>query len=182
MKYGYARVSKKEQSLDVQIEKLRQAGCDEIFQEKVSGAIDSRKELNALLSKLQKGDTLYVVRLDRLGRRMAQLIELINDFKNKGIEFISLENNIDTTTPMGMILFNMVASFAEMERIILIERIKAGVENSRKNGTKNGRPQKLDNKQLKLLQSISKTRKVSVKEVCKLFGIGSSTYYRLLSS
>ena len=84
MKFGYARVSKNEQSLDVQVQKLTQAGCDEIFQEKISGSKDDRSQLNLLVSKLRKGDTICVVRLDRLGRRMAKLVELINEFKTKG--------------------------------------------------------------------------------------------------
>ena len=91
MKFGYARVSKNDQSLDVQIQKLTGAGCDEIFMEKVSGVKDDRKELNRLMDKLRKGDTVCVVRLDRLGRRMLKLIQLINDFKQKGINFVSLE-------------------------------------------------------------------------------------------
>ncbi|KAJ6634343.1 Serine recombinase gin [Pseudolycoriella hygida] len=118
MKFGYARVSKNEQSLDIQIQKLTVAGCDEIFKEKISGSKDDRSELNHLLSKVRKGDTLYVVRLDRLGRRMTKLIELIKDFKDKEVEFIALENNIDTTTPMGMLLFTMCAAFSEMERVL----------------------------------------------------------------
>ena len=92
MKFGYARVSKNEQSLDVQIQKLTAAGCDEIFQEKISGAKDDRPQLKALMEKLRKGDILCVVRLDRLGRRMMKLVDLINEFKEKGIEFVSLEN------------------------------------------------------------------------------------------
>lgn len=82
MKFGYARVSKNEQSLDIQIKKLQTAGCDEIFKEKISGANDNRPELKALLGKLRKGDVVCVVRLDRLGRRMIKLVELINEFKS----------------------------------------------------------------------------------------------------
>ena len=85
MKFGYARVSKNDQSLDVQIQKLTAAGCNEIFQEKISGAKDNRVQLNLLMGKLRKGDTICVVRLDRLGRRMIKLIDLINGFKVKGI-------------------------------------------------------------------------------------------------
>ncbi len=128
MKFGYARVSKNDQSLDVQIQKLTAAGCNEIFQEKISGAKDNRVQLNLLMGKLRKGDTICVVRLDRLGRRMIKLIDLINGFKVKGIEFISLENNIDTTTPMGMLLFSMCAAFSEMERELIKERVKAGLD------------------------------------------------------
>ena len=134
MKFGYARVSKNEQSLDVQIKKLEESGCEEIYQEKISGAKDNRSQLNLLLSKLRKGDTICVVRLDRLGRRMSKLIEMIIDFKEKGIEFMSLENNIDTTSPMGMLLFSICAAFAQMERELIAERVKAGLESARKKG------------------------------------------------
>ena len=127
MKFGYARVSKNDQNLDIQVQKLTAAGCEEILQEKISGVKDDRPQLKAMLGKLRRGDIVYVVRLDRLGRRMIKLIELINEFKTKGIEFVALENNIDTTTPIGMLLFNICAAFSEMERELIRERVKAGV-------------------------------------------------------
>src|ERR1700704_3996843 len=114
MKFGYARVSTQEQSLEIQVNKLLEAGCDEVYQEKASGAKDDRKVLLELIRQLRRGDTVCVVRIDRLGRRMIQLATMINDFKEKGIHFIALENNIDTTTPMGMLLFSMCAAFSEM--------------------------------------------------------------------
>ena len=141
MKFGYARVSKQDQSLDIQIQKLTAAGCNEIYREKVSGVQEERKELNRLLEKLRKGDTVCVVRLDRLGRRMLKIIQLINDFKEKGIHFVSLENTIDTTTPLGMVLFNMCAAFSEMERELIRERVKAGLEAAHKKGRKGGKTQ-----------------------------------------
>ena len=115
MKFGYARVSKNEQSLDVQIQKLTAAGCDEIFQEKISGAKDDRPQLKALMGKLRKGDILCVVRLDRLGRRMMKLVELINDFKDYGgeaIEVISADMQSDDITALTEISidFNMFAT------------------------------------------------------------------------
>jgi DNA invertase Pin-like site-specific DNA recombinase len=140
-KWAHLGVSKNEQSLDIQIQKLTNAGCIEIYQEKVSGSKDDRSQLNLLLSRLRKGDTICVVRLDRLGRRMSKLIELINDFKKKGIEFVSIENHIDTTTPIGMLLFSMCAAFAEMERELITERVKAGLDAAHSKGRKGGRPQ-----------------------------------------
>ncbi len=140
MRFGYARVSKNDQSLDVQIQKLTDVGCDEIFKEKISGAKDNRAQLNLMISKLRKGDTVCVVRLDRLGRRMLKLIELINEFKDKGIGFVSLENDIDTGTPIGMLLFNICAAFSEMERQLIKERVRAGLEAAHKKGRKGGRP------------------------------------------
>jgi len=182
MKFGYARVSKNDQSLDIQIEKLKKAGCDEIFAEKVSGAKDDRTQLNLLISKLRKGDAICVVRLDRLGRRMTKLIEMINDFKKEKIEFIALENNIDTTTSMGMLLFTMCAAFSEMERILITERVKAGLDAAHSKGRKGGRPKSLTVEKSKKLKSLVKTKEFSVTDICNIVGISRSVYYRSLEN
>lgn len=180
MKFGYARVSKNDQSLDVQIQKLKAAGCDEIYMEKVSGVKDNRKELNRLMDKLRKGDTICVVRLDRLGRRMMKLVQMINDFKEKSINFVSLENNIDTTTPLGMVLFSMCAAFSEMERELIRERIVAGLDAAHKKGRKGGRPRALTLDKLETLNSLKKNDEFSVKKICEMVGITRSVYYRAL--
>lgn len=180
MKFGYARVSKNDQSLDVQIQKLTAVGCDEIFMEKVSGVKEERKELNRLLEKLRIGDTVCVVRLDRLGRRMLKLIQLIKDFKEKGINFVSLENDIDTTTPMGMVLFSMCAAFSEMERELIRERIKAGLSVAHKKGRKGGRPRALTPEKLSTLTSLRVGDEFSVTKICKMVGISKSVYYRAI--
>lgn len=182
MKFGYARVSKNDQSLDIQVQKLQTAGCDEILMEKISGARDDRKELTRLLDKLRPGDTVCVVRLDRLGRRMSKLIELINDFKEKGINFISLENHIDTTTPIGMVIFSMCAAFSEMERELIRERVKAGIAAAHKKGRKGGRPKALTPDKLETLKSLIKADNFSVKKICELVGITRSVYYRTLKN
>ena len=181
MKFGYARVSKNEQNLDIQLQKLQQAGCDEIFQEKVSGSKDDRSQLNSLLNKLRAGDIVYVVRLDRLGRRMSKLVELINDFKSRDIEFVSLENNIDTTNPMGMLLFTMCAAFAEMERILITERVKAGLIAAHKKGRRGGRPKSLTPEKLKKLKLLIKSNDFSVTEMCAMTEITRSVYYRSIN-
>ena len=180
MKFGYARVSKNDQNLDIQLQKLQAAGCDEIYSEKVSGAKEDRKELIKLLDKLRKGDTVCVVRLDRLGRRMSKLIDMINDFKKNGVNFVSLENNIDTTTIMGMVLFSMCAAFSEMERELIRERVRAGIEAAHKKGRKGGRPIALTPAKLATLKSLKKGDNFSVKEICELVGITRSVYYRSL--
>ena len=182
MKFGYARVSKNDQSLDVQIEKLKAFGCKEIFKEKISGAKDERQQLNLLLSKLREGDTICVVRLDRLGRRMTKLITLINDFKAKGIEFVALENNIDTNTSMGMLLFSMCAAFAEMERTLITERVKAGLYAAHKKGRKGGRPKALTPEKLKTLKGLVTANNFSVTKICDMVGISRSVYYRALEN
>lgn len=178
MKFGYARVSKNDQSLDIQMQKLTKAGCDEIFMEKVSGVKDERKELNRLMDKLRKGDTVCVVRLDRLGRRMLKLIQLINEFKERGVNFVSLENDIDTTTSMGMLLFSMCAAFSEMERTLIRERVKAGLEAAHRKGRKGGRPRALTPEKQVILQSLKKSDEFSVTKICALVGITKSVYYR----
>lgn len=182
MKFGYARVSKNDQSLEVQIQKLKGAGCDEIFMEKVSGAKDDRTELNRMMEKLRKGDAVCVVRLDRLGRRMMKLIELINNFKEKGISFVSLENNIDTTTTVGMVLFSMCAAFSEMERELIRERVKAGLDAAHKKGRKGGRPKALTPRKLETLLSLKKLEEFSVSQICKMAGVTRSVYYRAIAA
>lgn len=182
MKFGYARVSKNDQSLDIQIQKLSAAGCDEIFQEKVSGVKEDRKQLNNLIGKLRAGDTVCVVRLDRLGRRMLKLVALINDFKSKHINFVALENNIDTTTPLGMVLFTMCAAFSEMERELIRERVRAGVDAAHAKGRKGGRPRALTAAKQELLVSLRKSGDLSVTQICKLVGITRSVYYRAIQA
>ena len=180
MKFGYARVSKNDQSLDIQIQKLKAVGCGEIFQEKVSGVKDDRKELNLLISKLRSGDTVCVVRLDRLGRRMLKLVTLINEFKEKQVNFVALENNIDTTTPLGMVLFSMCAAFSEMERALIIERVKAGVDAAHAKGRKGGRPRALTSAKKELLASFRANDTFSVTQICEMVGITRSVYYRAI--
>ncbi len=182
MRFGYARVSKNDQSLDIQVQKLTIAGCEEIFKEKISGAKDDRPQLQALLGKLRKGDIVYVVRLDRLGRRMIKLIELINDFKSREIEFVSLENNIDTTTSIGMLLFNICAAFSEMERELIRERVKAGVDAALENGRKGGRPRALTSEKETILKALFKAGNMSVKQICTTVGISRAVYYRAINA
>lgn len=181
MKFGYARVSKNEQSLDVQIQKLTDAGCEEIFQEKISGAKDERPQLKALIGKLRRGDTLCVVRLDRLGRRMMKLVELINNFKEKGIEFVSLENNLDTSTHMGMLLFNICAAFSEMERELIRERVRAGLDSAKLQGRKGGRPKVLTDEKAETIRALRQSGKMSVKKICETMNVSRSVFYRCIN-
>ncbi|MFT6835005.1 MAG: DNA invertase Pin-like site-specific DNA recombinase [Francisellaceae bacterium] len=181
MKFGYARVSKSQQSLDIQIKNLKKAGCDEIYQEKSSGANDSREQLNTLISKLRDGDIVCVTRLDRLGRRMIKLVSLINDFYSKGVQFVSLENNIDTTTPMGMLLFNMCAAFSEMERELLRERVIAGLESAKEKGRKGGRPKSLTASEADKVMALKKSGEFSVKQIISMMKISKSVYYRTIN-
>lgn len=157
---------------------MKDAGCDQIFSEKVSGAKNDRKELNRFLERLREGDTVCVVRLDRLGRRMIKLAEMILNFKERGINFESLDNKIDTSTPMGMLLFNICAAFSEMEREFIKERVQAGVNAAKAKGRTGGRPRSLTLEKAEKLQRLKKSGEFSVKQICEMVGISKSVYYR----
>ncbi|MAW79365.1 MAG: hypothetical protein CMI63_03950 [Parvularcula sp.] len=144
MQIGYARVSTIDQNLDLQIEALKSAGCEKIYEDEgVSGAKASRPGLEELLKHLQRGDVLIVWKLDRLGRSLRHLIDLIGMFEERGIGFTSLSDGIDTTTPLGKLFFHISGAFGEYERNLISERTKAGMEAARARGVRLGRPPKL---------------------------------------
>ncbi len=140
MKYGYARVSTTEQNTDLQADALKGVGCEKIITEKVSGAASKRPKLDNLLSSLQAGDTLTVYRLDRLGRSLPHLIEVIRQIEGQGAGFQSLSESIDTTTASGRLVFHMMGALAEFERSLIVERTQAGLTAARKRGVRVGRP------------------------------------------
>lgn len=126
MKIGYARVSTKEQHLDMQLEALKAAGCEKIFSEKMTGRQQNRPELDACLSFLREGDTLVVYKLDRLGRSLKNILTLLEDFKNRGIQFTSLQDNISTEGAIGQLMNNILGAFAQFERDLIYERTQEG--------------------------------------------------------
>ena len=138
MKIGYARVSTKDQNLELQTEALQKAGCEKIYKETQS-AVKERPELQSMLNHLRQGDVVVVWKLDRLGRSLKHLIDLVTGFREKGIEFISLNDSIDTTTVQGRLTFNIFASFAEFERELIRERTMAGLQAARERGRIGGR-------------------------------------------
>jgi DNA invertase Pin-like site-specific DNA recombinase len=141
MIFGYARVSTKEQNLNLQSDALKKADCEKIFQEKVSGRSPNRPELLKLLEQIRPGDTLIAFSVDRLGRTTRELIILLNDFKGKGITFKSLTEGIfDTSSPMGEAIFQIIAILKTMEVNVLRERTIKGIEAARARGVKGGRP------------------------------------------
>lgn len=137
---GYSRVSTNNQKLDSQILALEGYGCTKIFEEKESGRKNNRKELTLALSSLQSGDTFVVFKLDRLGRNTQQLLELMNEFHQKGIHFVSVQDHIDTTTSIGKFIFTIMSAFAEMESDLNRSRTKAGLVAARNKGKVLGRP------------------------------------------
>ncbi|PTC10437.1 recombinase family protein [Bacillus wiedmannii] len=181
MKLGYARVSTQDQSLELQKDALLKEGVEleYIYEEKVSGTKADRTKLAELLSYARKGDQIVVYKLDRLSRSTKHLIELSEELEAKGIELISIQDKIDTTTAIGKAMFRMLAVLSEMERDIISERTKAGLESARKRGNKGGRP-KMSKEQLDHAITLYETGKYSIKEITEKTGVSKAKLYKEL--
>ncbi len=182
MLIGYARVSTQDQQLQLQTDALSQAGCEKIHTDQISGASRDRPGLSLALETLRSGDTLVVCKLDRLGRSLPHLVEVVNDLRDRGVGFRSLRESIDTTTGTGKLVFHLFASLAEFERDLVRERTLAGLAAARARGRKGGRPRVLTDKQVALARSMSEDKRNSIKDICATLGIGKSTYYRHLAA
>lgn len=178
MKIGYARVSTDDQTLDLQLDALRTAGCETIYQEHASGASGARPQLEACLKALRQGDALFVWRLDRLGRSLIDLVSIVNDLKSRGVQFDSLTERIDTTSPSGELIFHLFASMAQFERNLIRERTIAGLKAARARGRKGGRRRKLTTSDLKAVRAMMQTGELTVTEIAQHFGVSTSTLYR----
>ena len=175
---GYARVSSVGQSLDIQIEKLESYGCTNIYQEKISGVDQNRPELIRCLDYVRdSNDTLVITRLDRMARSTLHLGYVIKQLKDKGVNFVVIDQNIDTTTSFGMLTFNILSSVAEFENEIRKERQKEGIQKALKEGKKFGRPRKVTTKIIEQVLEDSKTKTVS--QVLKSNNISQRTYYKI---
>ena len=143
MLVGYARVSTDDQNLDMQLTSLKEAGCEKVYEDKLSGTKTNRPGLQLALEVLRKNDTLIVWKLDRLGRTVKGLIDLVNLLHQKGIHFKSITDHVDTSTPSGRFFFHIMASLAQMERELVAERTKAGLASARSQGRIGGRKRKM---------------------------------------
>ena len=143
MKIGYARISTKDQNLDLQIDALEKDGCSRIYTEVMSGTKSERPKLQELVNNLRPGDVVVVWKLDRLGRSLKHLVELVNQFIQQDVGLRSLNDHIDTTTPQGRLIFNIFASLAEFERDLIQERTTAGLAAARARGRLGGKPKGL---------------------------------------
>lgn len=179
MKIGYARISTQDQNLDLQIDALQQLGCERIYQEKISSVKDNRPELENCLKALRAGDTLYIWRLDRLGRSLKHLVQLINQLQDMDCSLVSIKENIDTSTPTGKLTFHIFASLAEFERDLICERTKAGLLSARARGRMGGRPQKLSEKEKSMIRQLMKDRNNSASDIAKRFGVSRATVYNI---
>jgi len=178
MKIGYARVSSDDQSLDLQRDALRQAGCERIYEEKESGGKVDRPELLRLMEALRQGDTLVVWRLDRLGRSLKHLIETVEQLEAIGVGFQSVTEAIDTTTSGGKLVFHIFAALAEFERTLIRERTRAGLKAARARGRQGGRPLTLSEDKRRMAQVLRDDPKQSVASICTALGITRTTFYR----
>src|SRR3954453_1480466 len=178
MLIGYARVSTHEQTLALQQDALTAAGCTQVFTDTASGALTDRPGLSQAVSHLRAGDTLVVWRLDRLGRSLSHLIETVRQLQDQGIGFRSLQEQIDTTTSGGKLVFHVFGALAEFERDLIRERTHAGLTAARARGRLFGRPKVLSPQQVKQLQTLAKDERNTVTEICQTLGISRATYYR----
>lgn len=179
MQIGYARVSTKDQSLCLQYEALNQMGCDKIYEDKISGTKTSRKGLSLALEVLRKGDSLVVWKLDRLGRSVKDLITMTVELEQRGIHFKSLTDNIDTSTTTGRFFFHMMASLAQMERELLVERTQAGLKAARNHGRVGGRRRIMTDSKIQSARKLL-TDGVPPKNVAYDLGVSVPTLYRWL--
>lgn len=179
-KIGYVRVSKHEQNKELQIDALTSAGCEKIFSDEITGSKFERKGLNEALAYLRTGDTFIVWKLDRAGRSLKHLIDLLNNLQDRKIDFKSLTESIDTATPGGKLIFHMAGAFAEFERDLIRERTRAGLAAARARGRKGGRKRKLKNGKLILAQKLFDDKTNSIDHICETLNISRSTLYRYI--
>ncbi|MEB9458393.1 recombinase family protein [Bacillus anthracis] len=176
---GYARVSTKEQELDIQVDKLTAYGCEKIFKEKQSGAKSDREELAKVMDYLREGDTLVVYKIDRLARSTFDLHKIARDLEAKGIGLVFIKENIDFTTPAGKLMFTMLGAIAEFERDLINERTAEGRERAKLQGKHMGRKGK-DEKQIKQAVNLFLNRDengLSVNDIVKMTSVPRSTIY-----
>jgi DNA invertase Pin-like site-specific DNA recombinase len=178
MLIGYARISTIDQTLALQQDALSAAGCQEIYTDTVSGSVTERPGLTNALSHVRSGDTLVVWRLDRLGRSLPHLIETVSQLQQQGIGFRSLQEQIDTMTSGGKLVFHVFGALAEFERDLIRERTHAGLAAARARGRLFGRPKALTPRKIEQLRTLAKDERNTVAEICQTLGISRATYYR----
>lgn len=181
MLIGYARVSLTEQNTTAQVTALKTAGCELIFREKASGGRWDRPELHKLLGQLRKGDVLVVWKLDRLSRSLRDLLTVMEKIQEAKAGFKSLTESVDTTTPAGRMMMQMVGSFVEFERAMLKDRTLAGLESARREGRIGGRPPKLKPQQKQEIVKLVTKGKKTAAQAARLFNVHPATVSRLLS-
>ena len=180
MKIGYARVSTDDQNMSLQLDALQAAGCDKIFTDQLSGVTTKRPGLDEALAALQTGDVLTVWRLDRLGRTMRHLVNMVHEFGERGIGFRSITEAMDTTTAGGELLFHVMGALAQFERRLNAERSRAGIEAARRRGKHLGRPADLTPEKIEHARQMIESGEQSVSGMARLFTVHRVTLYKAL--
>ena len=175
---GYARVSTEDQHLDLQRDALQQAGCRVIYEEAASGKIAARPELEQCRKALRSGDTLVVWRLDRLGRSLPDLVQIVAELERSGIGFESLNEKIETNSATGKLVFHVFAALAEFERSLIRERTHAGLAAARARGRSGGRTPKLGEKQVREIKALLRDPDIQVADVARRYGVSRTTLYK----
>ena len=178
MRVGYIRTSKKDQNPQLQRRDLLAAGCQKVFEEQISSRKEDRPELRAAIDYCREGDELVVWKLDRFGRSLRELIDLVNELRDRGVEFVSLRESIDTTTPGGKLVFHVFGAVAEFERDLILERTTAGLEAARARGRRGGRKPAMDEGKIALASRLMRDRETPISEVCEAVGVSRATLYR----
>ena len=176
---GYARVSTDDQNLDLQRDALRQAGCSTIYEEAASGKSAARQELEQCRKALRAGDTLVVWRLDRLGRSLPDLVQIVADLEQRGVQFESLTEKIETGSAAGKLVFHVFAALAEFERNLIRERTRAGLVAARARGRAGGRKPKLSEAQIKEINQMVDAQKLPIGRIAELYGVSRTTIYKV---
>lgn len=176
---GYARVSTPDQVLDSQLDALREAGCERVFAEKISGARQHRPELDRMLDQLRAGDVVVVHRYDRLARSLADLLAIVGKIEEAGAGFRSMAEAVDTTTPTGQLIFHVFASIAEFERARIRERTREGLNAARARGRVGGRPRSLTVEQCAEIRKLRNDEGRAVAELARLFRVSPQTIRRV---
>ena len=177
MRIGYARVSTQDQNLSLQKDALKKAGCEKIIVDTASGKSETRAGLEKLREVTRKGDVIVVWRLDRLGRSLRHLVDVMTELEKAGIGFQSLQEEINTTTSGGKLVFHIFAALAEFERNLIKERTQAGLQAARARGRQGGRPKRLSPQQRALAVDLFRQKKHSIGEICSMLGITKPTLY-----
>lgn len=176
MRIGYARVSTDDQNLDLQIDALRRAGCDQIFEDVVTGASRKRPGLARALGQVNAGDKLIVWKLDRLGRDFRHLNEIADQLQGRGAHFLSISEGIDTSSTVGEVIFRLFSVFSDFERNVIVERTRAGLAAARSRGVRLGRRQKLSVSDIE--RALSEMDLVAAEQVALRYGVSRATLYR----
>jgi len=181
MLIGYARVSTDDQNLDLQRDALQRAGCEKIYEDRMSGAKAARPGLAMALEVARAGDVLTVWRLDRLGRSLHDLIVLVSRLDTAGIGLMSVQEKIDTSSSGGRLVFHMFGALAEFERNVIRERTQAGLQAARARGRKGGRPKLLEPAKRQLVVKLYAEKQHTISEICRMMGISKPTLYNYLA-